>query len=230
MKRGGGGLDAVLLIVWCLILAGQGAGRLDLPGGPGPGFPDGASPESPRFSPAPPPRDQPLHPRFTPVAVLVPPIGSSPVSPVSLPGTPNLPGAFGQSSGTFAPPPPTGLTVGPPPVLLIPPTPLGQGGGAFAPSAPALQLVPLAGNAPQIQVGAGIPYFVPFAQGPTSIINQFIQPPLVPFGQVGVPVQSYLPGFFTGNANPFNRSCNYYYFAGCGPSGGAVTDFNFSTR
>ena len=85
MKRSGG-LDAVLLIVWCLILAGQGAGRLDLPGGPGPGFPDGASPESPRFSPAPPPRDQPLHPRFTPVAVLVPPIGSSPVSPVSLPG------------------------------------------------------------------------------------------------------------------------------------------------
>ena len=229
MKRSGG-LDAVLLIVWCLILAGQGAGRLDLPGGPGPGFPDGASPESPRFSPAPPPRDQPLHPKFTPVAVLVPPIGTSPLSPVSLPGTPNLPGAFGQTSGAFAPPPPTGLTVGPPPVLLIPPTPLGQGGGAFAPSAPALQLVPLAGNAPQIQAGGGIPYFVPFAQGPTSIINQFIQPPLVPFGQVGVPVQSYLPGFFTGNANPFNRSCNYYYFAGCGPSGGAVTDFNFSTR
>ncbi len=227
MKRGGG-LDAVLLIVWCLILAGQGLDRFDIPGGPDPGLPGGSSPEGHGFAPS--PRNQPLHPKFTPVATVVPPIGSAPVGPVSLPGTPNLPGAFGQTSGAFAPPPPTGLSVGPPPVLLIPQTPLGQGGGAFAPPTPNLSLVPLAGNAPQIQTGAGIPYFVPFAQGPTSIINQFIQPPLVPFGQVGVPVQSYLPGFFTGNVNPFNRSCNYYYFAGCGPSGGAVTDFNFSTR
>ncbi len=229
MKRGGG-LDAVLLIVWCLILAGQGLDRFDLPGGPDPGLPGGSSPEGHGFAPSPSPRNQPLHPKFTPVATVVPPIGSAPVGPVSLPGTPNLPGAFGQTSGAFAPPPPTGLSVGPPTVLLIPQTPLGQGGGAFAPPTPNLSLVPLAGNAPQIQTGAGIPYFVPFAQGPTSIINPFIQPPLVPFGQVGVPVQSYLPGFFTGNVNPFNRSCNYYYFAGCGPSGGAVTDFNFSTR
>ncbi|EQD24581.1 MAG: hypothetical protein D084_Lepto4C00408G0006 [Leptospirillum sp. Group IV 'UBA BS'] len=226
--RRGGGLDALLLIVWCLILAGQGLGRYDLPGGGFSGVPEG-TPHERRPAPGSPHGARSLHPRFTPVAVLVPPIGSPPVGPVSLPATPNLPGAFGQTSGAFAPPPPTGLSVGPPAVLLIPQTPLGQGSGAFAPSAPTgLQFVPLAGNAPQTQ--GGIPYFVPFAMGPTSIINQFVQPPLVPFGQVGVPVQPYLPGFFTGNANPFNRSCNYYYFAGCGPSGGAVTDFNFSTR
>ena len=228
MKRGGG-IDALLLVVWCLVLAGQGFGSSGLSLGLLPGF-SGAIP--PETAPAPSPHGGPrlLHPQFTPVAVGVPPIGSPPLAPVTLPATPNLPGAFGQTSGSFAPPPPTGLSVAPPSVILIPQTPLGEGGGAFVPPAPGFQLVPLAGNAPQSQAGAGIPYFVPFAQGPTSIINQFIQPPLVPFGQVGVPVQSYLPGFFTGNANPFNRSCNYYYFAGCGPSGGAVTDFNFSTR
>ncbi len=228
MKRVGG-IDVLLLVVWCLILAGQGIGRSGLPPGLLPGMSDG---NSPRSSPAPGPHEGPrlLHPRFTPVAVAVPPIGSPPIAPVTLPATPSLPGAFGQTSGSFAPPPPTGLSVAPPSVILIPQTPLGEGGGAFVPPAPALSLVPLAGNAPQSQAGGGIPYFVPFALGPTAIINQFIQPPLVPFGQVGVPAQSYLPGFFTGNANPFNRSCNYYYFAGCGPSGGAVTDFNFSTR
>jgi hypothetical protein len=107
---------------------------------------------------------------------------------------------------------------------------LGQGPVAFAPLPPQIALVPLAGNAVSTTGTAGIPLFVPFALGPTAILNQFVQPPLLPFGQVGVPVQSYLPGFFTGNANPFNRSCNYYFFAGCGASGGAVADFNFSSR
>ena len=223
MKRSQG-IDGYLLLIWCLILVGQGVDRSSGPFG---AFPE---PPPPSHRPsAPREGHSPLHPQFTPVAVVVPPIGTPPGNVVTLPA-PTLPGAFGQTQSSFSPPPPAAVTVGPPPVLLIPTTPLGQGSAIFAAPAPPLQLVPIAGAAPQASPGAGIPFFVPFAQGPTAIINQFIQPPLVPFGQVGVQSGSYLPGFFSGNANPFSRTCNYYYFQGCGPSGGAVTDFNFSTR
>ncbi len=226
--RRAGSLDAFLLIAWCLVLAGQETGSGMIPFG----HPPGSSPPAMKEGPGAPGGRQPLHPRFTPVATVVPPIGTPLLGAVTLPPTAALPGTFGQISGAFTPPTPSALTVGPPPVLLIPPVSLGQGGGIFAPSPPQFQVqaAPFAGNAPQASPGAGAPLFIPFAQGPTSILNQFIQPPLVPFGQVGVQVSSYLPGFFTGNANPFNRTCNYYYFQGCGPSGGAVTDFNFSTR
>lgn len=223
--------DRMLFVLWCLLLAGQG---VNSPVSSQEGwFGGGGGGQPPSREPGPGSRGggpAPLHPRFTPVAgELVPPIGGS-SGGLSLPPPVGFPGAFGQNPNAFSPPSPTSFGVLPPPIGTIPPGPLGQGSSAFSPPAPQMSIVPLAGNAPALVGSEGIPLFVPFALGPTAILNQFVQPPLVPFGQVGIPVQSYLPGFFTGNLNPFNRSCNYYFFAGCGASGGAVTDFNFSTR
>lgn len=223
MKRSWG-LDRILLIVWFLILAGQAVDRArhdpqdglhGLGSGEGPGSPHHGGPHG--FGRA------PLVPHFSPVAGFTPLIGGLP-SPVGSPG------AFGQGQGAFTPPQPSSFGVIPPPTSLIPQGPLGQGPGTFAPGAPQLPVLPLAGNAPQTLSGEGIPLFVPFALGPTAILNQFVQPPLIPFGQVGVPPQAYLPGFFTGNGGTLSRSCNYYFFAGCGANGGAEADFNFSTR
>ena len=226
-------VDILLLVLWALLLV-LASGRPEGLLGMGGGDPSGGDPH---FSPGGafhhPKQHVPLHPQFTPIAqpLTVAPIGASPLGTVALPAAPNLPGAFGQGSAAFAPPPPANVGVAPPPVLLIPQVGLGVSStNAFVPPTPQMPPLSLAGNAPQAAPGQGTPYFVPFALGPTAILNQFVQPPLVPFGQVGVPAQSYLPGFFTGNANPFNRSCNYYFFAGCGSSGGAVADFNFSTR
>jgi len=223
--------DRMLLVLWCLLLAGQGLSRPGFLDGTGirslgPGHPPsmGRGPASPGWG------QTPLHPRFTPVASV--PVISIDGAPggVSLPPPSGFPGAFGQTSGAFSPPPPTSLGVTPPSVVTIPQVTLGQGAGAFSPALPQLSIVPLAGNAVSTSTGGGIPLFVPFALGPTAILNQFVQPPLIPFGQVGIQPVAYLPGFFTGNANPFNRTCNYYFFAGCGASGGAVADFNFSSR
>ena len=225
-------LDIFLLVLWALLLVVASGGRGGFPGMSGGGLP-GGDPFHSGGAYHHPRQRVPQSPRFTPIAqpFSVVPIGGPPLGQVSLPSVPNLPGAFGQSSAVFAPPPPTNVTVAPPTVLLIPQGGLGVSStNAFIPPSPQMPSVSVAGNAPQAAPGQGTPYFVPFALGPTAILNQFIQPPLVPFGQVGVPAQNYLPGFFLGNANPFNRSCNYYYFAGCGASGGAVTDFNFSTR
>ncbi|MGC8529781.1 MAG: hypothetical protein ACP5OP_06235 [Leptospirillia bacterium] len=225
--------DIFLLVLWALLLVVASGGRGGFLGMKGEGLP-GEDPFHSGGDALHHPRPRvPQTPRFTPIAqpFSVVPIGAPPLGQVSLPSVPNLPGAFGQSSAAFAPSSPTTIGVAPPTVLLIPQGGLGVSStNAFVPPSPQMPSLSVAGNAPQAAPGQGIPYFVPFALGPTSILNQFIQPPLVPFGQVGVPSQNYLPGFFTGNVNPFNRSCNYYYFAGCGPSGGAVTDFNFSTR
>ncbi|MHB8369825.1 MAG: hypothetical protein ACYDBP_09050 [Leptospirales bacterium] len=228
--------DIFMLVFWGLLLVlTSGRGGV-FSGGEGSGLPD-SHPQLPGggsfMHPHSPEDREPLHPRFTPIAgpVVVTPIGAPPLGPISLPSAPNLPGAFGQGSAIFAPPPPASVGVAPPAVLLIPQGGLGiSSTNAFVPGPPQLPVLSVAGNAPQASLGEGIPFFVPFALGPTAILNQFVQPPLLPFGQVGVPPQNYLPGFFTGTPNPFNRSCNYYYFAGCGGSGGAAADFNYSSR
>lgn len=225
--------DRLLFGLWCLLLVGQIMARPSFMGEEG-NF--GGGPERPGFHHPRAPgsrKDRPLHPRFTPIAGDLPVLLSpSPIAGTgggSLPPPAGFPGSFGQTSAAFAPPPPVSLGVGPPPVGVIPPVPLGQGPSAFAPSAPQLSIVPIAG-APVAAGAGGIPLFIPFALGPTALLNQFLQPPLLPFGQVGLQPVPYLPGFFSGNVNPFNRTCNYYFFAGCGASGGEVTNFNFSSR
>ncbi len=226
-------LDTVLLALWALLLVlSSSGGPARMSGMGGEEFP-GGDPHQPGGGSFHHPHHVPQQPRFTPIAqpFLVAPIGAPPLGPVTLPSTPNLPGAFGQGSSAFLPAAPASVGVSPPAVLLIPQGGLGVSStNAFVPPLPQMPTLSVAGNAPQAAPGQGPQNFVPFALGPTAILNQFVQPPLVPFGQVGVPSQSYLPGFFSGNANPFNRSCNYYYFAGCGSSGGAEADFNFSTR
>ena len=226
-------VDIFLLVLWALLLVLASGRHGGLPGMGGEDSPGGDPHSSGGGAFHHPHRNVPLTPRFTPIAqpFSLVPIGAPPMGQVALPPAPNLPGAFGQGSAAFAPPPPSSIGVAPPTVLLIPQGGLGVSStNAFVPPLPQMPPLSVAGNAPQAAPGQGTPYFVPFALGPTAILNQFVQPPLVPFGQVGVPPQNYLPGFFTGNANPFNRSCNYYDFAGCGSSGGAVADFNFSTR
>ena len=117
--------DLFMLVFWGLLLVLASGRGGSYSGGEGFAPPD--SPPHPpgggRFMhPRSPESREPLHPRFTPIAApfAVTPIGAPPLGSVSLPSAPNLPGAFGQGSTVFAPPPPSNIGVAPPTVLLIP--------------------------------------------------------------------------------------------------------------
>ncbi len=161
----------------------------------------------------------PTGPSFNPV----PAIGST-SSPTS--------GPLGQVSGAFSPPVPSSAL----PVQLysvpLPPPVLGMSPGVIQPSAPVLSFGLTGGGVPQISTGGGLPSITYFSMGPASLLNQFEQPPMVPFGQVGVQPQAYVSGLSVVGIfpNPFTPTCNYYFFPNCGQNGGFSTNFRYSTR
>lgn len=137
---------------------------------------------------------------------------------------------LGQTPGAFVPQlPNSSLPVVPLSVPIIPPS-LGLPLGSFSPGAPVLfSLGPLLGG--PIQQGAGLSAPVQaFSMGPATLLNQFAQPPLVPYGQVGVPPAAYNPSLGGQAGNPFALTCNYYFFVNCGASGGQAQNFKYSTR
>ncbi len=155
----------------------------------------------------------------------------TPIPPIN-PFSPTGSGVLGQSSGTFAPPAPLStLPVSPLSTPVLPPA-LGIPPGSFAPAPPVLSgLGPNLGGALVTGVGGAVSAPVqPFSMGPATLLNQFAQPPLVPFGQVGIPPAAYNPSLSQGNANPFSLTCNYYFFVNCGASGGQAQNFKYSTR
>ena len=137
---------------------------------------------------------------------------------------------LGQSPGTLVPQEPSlSLPIVPLSTPIISPV-LGLPPGSFLPGSPVLfSLGPILGGG--IQQGEGISAPVQaFSMGPTTLLNQFAQPPMVPYGQVGVPPAAYNPSFGGQNGNPFSLTCNYYFFVNCGASGGQAQNFKYSTR
>ncbi len=177
-------------------------------------------------------------PHFQPVAngnvPTLPQQGPFNPAPQINPLQPQSPGPLGQFPGAFAPPPPSQTL----PVQLyavpVPPSVLGMPPGALQPGAPNVSLGFTGGGVPQLgSTGStNAPAATFFAMGPTALLNQFAQPPMVPFGQVGVQPQPYVSGLSVvgANFNPFTPTCNYYFFPNCGQGGGFSTNFRYSTR
>lgn len=154
-------------------------------------------------------------------------------APQVAPFNPAVPTPLGEAPGVFQPASPS--TQLPVPPILAPaiPSTLGLPPGAFAPAQPILN-VGLANGGPPTQIlSAGAPLVLGFSMGPTTLLTQFAQVPIVPFGQVGFPPATYTAGFgsVTGRqANPFSPTCNYYFFVNCGAQGGLTQQFGYSSR
>lgn len=153
----------------------------------------------------------------------------TPIPPVT-PFTPPGGSPLGQSPGVFVPQGPSqNLPLNPLSPPIIPPV-LGLPPGSFSPGSPVLfSLGPILGGGIQQGGGLSAPVQV-FSMGPTTLLNQFAQPPMVPYGQVGVPPAAYNPSLGGQNGNPFALTCNYYFFVNCGASGGQAQNFKYSTR
>ncbi|MHB1605993.1 MAG: hypothetical protein ACYCTV_06335 [Leptospirales bacterium] len=174
-------------------------------------------------------------PHFQPIAnsnvpILPAPSTFSP-TPALNPFNPATPGPLGQSSSAFLPQPPTNSL---PLQILSVPSPtsaLGLPPGSFLPPSPNVSLG-VSGGVPQSVGPAPIATITYFTMGPSTLLNQFSQPPMVPFGQVGLQPQGYIPTLSAGgiNVNPFNPTCNYYFFPNCGQGGGFSQNFRYSTR
>ncbi|AFS52638.1 hypothetical protein [Leptospirillum ferriphilum] len=212
-------------IVWAAFLLTLRAGGPDLPANPH----TGADGDGEGFSGFTPPHYQPVANANVPTLPLGSPFNPAPpISPVSPPS----PGPLGQASGSFSPPAPSSSL----PVQLysvpLPSSSLGMSQGAVEPSAPVLSFGLTNGGVPQISPPASTPSITYFAMGPSSLLNQFAQPPMVPFGQVGVQPQPYVSGLSVVGTfpNPFTPTCNYYFFPNCGQNGGFSTNFRYSTR
>lgn len=173
-------------------------------------------------------------PHFQPVAnnnipLLPAPLPFNPAPSVNPFNPSGAAGPLGQSSGAFQPQSPSNsLPVPLMPVPTIAPV-LGLPPGSFAPAAPTVSLGLLGGTAQPVAPAPGV-FVFPFSMGPATLLNQFAQPPLVPFGQVGVPPQAYVPSLNSGGQNPFSLQCNYYFFPNCGANGGKSQNFRYSTR
>ncbi|MHB1287324.1 MAG: hypothetical protein ACYCYP_12375 [Leptospirales bacterium] len=171
-------------------------------------------------------------PHFQPVANGSPSLpGALPFNPAPSvsPFNPSGAGPLGQSPGVFQPPSPTNsLPVPLMPVPVIAPA-LGLPPGSFAPASPTISLGLLGGTNQAVPASPNA-FVIPFSMGPTTLLNQFAQPPLVPFGQVGVPPQAYVPSLNSGGQNPFSLQCNYYFFPNCGANGGQAQNFRYTTR
>jgi hypothetical protein len=159
----------------------------------------------------------PAAPAFNPIPPITPfsPVGGSPL---------------GQSPSVFAPQGPSQtLPIAPLSSPIIPPV-MGLPPGSFSPGSPVLfSLGPLLGGGIPQSAGSSSPVQA-FSMGPTTLLNQFSQPPMVPYGQVGVPPAAYNPSLGSQNGNPFALTCNYYFFVNCGASGGQAQNFKYSTR
>lgn len=139
---------------------------------------------------------------------------------------------LGQTPGVFAPQGPNvSLPISPSLAPIILPA-LGLPPGSFSPASPVLfSLGPLLGGGILPGGGGGISAPVQaFSMGPATLLNQFSQPPMVPYGQVGVPPAAYNPSLGGQGGNPFALTCNYYFFVNCGASGGQAQNFKYSTR
>ncbi len=171
------------------------------------------------------PHFQPVANNFSPLPSALPFNPAPSVSPFNPSGA----GSLGQGPGVFQPPSPTNsLPVLPAPLPVIVPA-LGLPPGSFAPASPTISLGLLGGTNQAVPASPNA-FIIPFSMGPTTLLNQFAQPPLVPFGQVGVPPQAYVPSLNSGGPNPFALQCNYYFFPNCGANGGQSQNFRYSTR
>ncbi len=176
-------------------------------------------------------------PYFQPTAGIsipsTPPVAPFTPAPSLTPFAPAQPAPLGEAPGAFQPAAPsTQLPVSPIPAPAIPSF-LGLPAGAFAPAQPILNLGLASGGPPTQILSSGAPLVLGFSMGPTTLLTQFAQIPIVPFGQVGFPPQIYTPGFgsVTGRqVNPFSPTCNYYFFVNCGASGGLTQQFGYSSR
>ncbi|MCL4462026.1 MAG: hypothetical protein M1297_10040 [Nitrospirae bacterium] len=141
-------------------------------------------------------------------------------------------GPLGQSPGAFVPPSPSSSLPIQPYSVPLPSAVLGMSSGTVQPAAPVLSFGLTGGGVPQISTGSSVPSITYFSMGPASLLNQFAQPPMVPFGQVGVQPQAYVSGLSVVGTfpNPFTPTCNYYFFPNCGQNGGFSTNFRYSTR
>lgn len=150
--------------------------------------------------------------------------------PPSTPFNPSPASPLGQSPGAFAPQGPNSLLPIPPLSTPVISPVLGLPLGSFSPGSPVLfSLGPILGGG--IQQGAGVSAPVQsFSMGPETLLNQFVQPPMVPYGQVGVPPAAYNPSIGGQAGNPFALTCNYYFFVNCGASGGQAQNFKYSNR
>jgi hypothetical protein len=176
-------------------------------------------------------------PHFQPAAGIAipttPPASPFTPAPVLAPFAPTVPTPLGEAPGVVQPQAPS--TQLPVPPILAPaiPSSLGLPPGAFAPAQPILNLGLASGGPPTQILSPGAPLVLGFSMGPTTLLNQFAQVPVVPFGQVGFPPGTYAPGFgsITGRqVNPFSPTCNYYFFVNCGASGGLTQQFGYSSR